>query len=219
MTDIDIRPCLEPDNRRRYVADGPIDFETWLEISFECGKTGMDTELVGGVIVDNMAAQYPHEWIFAWLFKVLGGYVELRKLGIVLGSRTAVRISDVNGRLPDILFVRDDNSQIIQDAAIFGAPDLVIEIVSDNDRPYNLVPLEADYRSIDVPEIVFIDPRKKRVRRINKIGDHYDEVYVTEGRLEFASVPGFWIEVEWLFADNKPPTLSVVKDLIDAQDE
>lgn len=211
MADLDIRPTSDGGPRRLYVADGPIDFETWLVLAQD-----MDTELVRGVMKENMAAQYPHEWIFAWLFKILGIFVEERKLGVVLGSRSAVKINEVDGRLPDLLFVRADNTAIIQNSAIYGAPDLVIEIVSENDRPSDLVPLEADYREIGVREIAFIDPRKKRVRYLLKTEADYEEAYLTTGTLAFASVPGFHIEVEWLFAEEKPSAYRTAKRLIEA---
>jgi Uma2 family endonuclease len=213
LTDLDIRPCFDSDTRRKYVSDGPIDFESWLEMALK-----MDTELVRGVIIDRMAAQYPHEWIFAWLFKILGAFVGYRKLGVVLGSRTAVKIGDNDGRLPDILFVRAENVQIIQNDAIYGVPDIVIEIISENDRPYNLVPLEADYRAIGVPEIAFIDPHRKRVRFLRKSVAGYDDAFLTTGPLEFMSVPGFWVNVEWLFADEKPDEYTITKQLIEAVD-
>ena len=214
MSALYIRQCFYSDTRTTYAADGPIDFETWLGLAAE-----MDTELVGGVMIDRMAAQYPHEWILNWLNRVLGSFVTFRKLGTLLGSRTAVKISGNDGRLPDLLFVRADNRDIIRKDAVYGTPDLVIEIVSENDRPYNLVPLEADYRSIGVPEIVFIDPRKKRVRYLRKNAADYDEAFLTTGRLEFAAVPGFWIEVEWLFAEEKPDEFTVTKQLIEALGE
>ena len=122
-------------------------------------------------MVDRMSAQYPHEWIFVWLLSIMRSYVTYRELGIVLGSRSAVKISGNDGRLPDIVFIGADHADIVQKNAIYGVPDLVVEIVSENDYPYILIPLEADYRSIGIPEIVFIDPKKKRVRYLRKNGN------------------------------------------------
>lgn len=210
MKDLEIHPELQRFERTVYVADSPIDFATWLELSHT-----IDSELVQGVMVHRMAAQYPHEWIFMWLSHTLGGFVHHQKLGKVLGSRSAVKITNTNGRLPDLLFVRADNIGIIKKDAIYGTPDLVIEIVSENDRPSDLIPLEDDYRSIGVPEIVFIDPRKKRVRVVTKTETDYDDAVLTTGQLRFACVPGFAIAVEWLFADDKPDAFTVVKSLIE----
>ena len=211
MKELEIFPSFDRIERQTYVADGPIDFATWLELSHT-----IDSELVRGVMIKRMSAQYPHEWIFSWLFTVLSGYVQNRKLGKVLGSRSAVKISEIDGRLPDILFVRTDNRDIIHDDAIYGVPDLVVEIVSKNDRPSDLVPLEADYRMIGVSEIVFIDPRRKRVRYLRKNETAYEESFLTTGQLAFVSVPGFWIELEWLFLEEKPDGFTVTKQLIEA---
>jgi Uma2 family endonuclease len=214
MTDLDIRPFIDTCPRRTYIADRPIDFATWLELSHR-----LDSVLVRGVIMERKPETYTHETTFGWLLCLLGCYVGHRKLGKVLGSRSAVKISGNDGRLPDILFVRADNTEIIHKDAIYGTPDLVIEIISENDRPSDLIPLEADYRDIGVPEIVFIDPKKKRVRYLLKSETDYDETYLTTGRLTFVGVPGFWIEVEWLFADEKPDEFTVTKQLIEAAEE
>ena len=91
-----------------------------------------------------------------------------------------------------------------------------LALVAENDRPSDLIPLEVDYRSIGIPEIVFIDPHKKRVRYLRKDEANYDEKFLTSGRLEFVTVPGFWIEIEWLFADEKPEEFTVTQQLIEA---
>ena len=210
MKELEIYPSFDRIERQTYVADDPIDFASWLELAHT-----IDSELVRGVIINKMAAQYPHEWLFMWLAKTLGNFVDVRGLGKILGSRTAVKISEIDGRLPDIVFVRADNNTIIHDDAIYGVPDLVIEIVSKNDRPSDLVPLEADYRMIGVPEIIFIDPRKKRVRYLRKNDIDYDSVFLTAGRLTFAEIPGFHIEVEWLFTDDRPNGFDLVKQLLE----
>lgn len=214
MTELDIRPSFDVGSRKMYIADRPIDFATWLDLSQH-----LDTELVRGVIKERMSAQYPHEWIFAWLSRILGSFVDNRKLGKVLGSRTAVKISGNDGRLPDLLFVRADNTSIIHKDAIYGVPDLVIEIISENDRPSDLIPLEADYRDLGVPEIIFIDPRKKRVRYLLKNETDYDESFLTTGQLTLAGVPGFQIDVEWLFIEEKPDSFTITKQLIEAAEE
>ncbi len=211
MAALDIRPISDNGTRRMYAADSPIDFETWLDLAED-----MDTELVRGVMIDKMAAQYPHEWVFGWLHSIILSYVMERSLGVVLGSRSAVKINAVDGRLPDLLFVRADNTQIIQNRAIYGTPDLVIEITSENDRPSDLIPLEADYRDIGVPEIVFIDPKQQRVRYIVKTETGYNEKFLTTGELSFVCVPGFHIQVEWLFQEDKPNAYRITKALIEA---
>lgn len=187
----------------------PITFEAFLELS---GST--DLELVDGVIVEQMAAQLDHEKLFAWLFWILHGYVKQKGLGIVLGSRTAVEIGTFGGRLPDILFVRQERMDIVRPKAVYGAPDLVIEIVSPNDRPSDIIALEVDYRSIEVGEIWFIDQLKRRVRALRKQAEGYAEIELTAGTLRSEAVTGFVLQVEWLFEDPRPDEFNTLSALL-----
>src|SRR5437660_18206 len=101
--------------------------------------------------------QLEHEKLLRWLSTVLDLFTEERGLGIVLGSRTGVEISTYRGRLPNLLFVRRDRMEIVREKAVYGAPDLVIEIISPGDGPSDIIALETDYRSIGVQEVVFLD--------------------------------------------------------------
>jgi len=72
-----------------------------------------DVELVDGMVVKRMAAKDIHEDLQGWLLFVIRGYAEGKQLGIVRGSRTAVKITEHRGRLPDIVFVRAENAHIV----------------------------------------------------------------------------------------------------------
>jgi Uma2 family endonuclease len=135
-------------------------------------------------------------------------------LGVVLGSRTAVRINEFGGRLPDLLFVRGERSEIVQQKAIYGAPDLVIEIVSPNDRPSDLIGLETDYRTLGVAEIAFIDRQKGRVRLLRQRGEEYEEEEASSGPVRLETVAGFHLQAEWLFAEPLPDEFAILEDLL-----
>jgi Uma2 family endonuclease len=210
MSTLTVRIPDEHEQPGIYMTDGPVDFAEWLQIAQE-----FDSELIRGVVVERMVAYYPHESIFAWLHAVLYGFVTNRRLGKVLGSRSAVKITSHDGRLPDILFVSADNDSILHDDAIYGSPDVVIEIVSKNDCPRYLLHLETDYQSVGVNEIVFIDPRKKQVKCIHKTENGYASQILTEGLLRFTTIPGFEIEVEWIFGIDRPDPYTVLKRLIE----
>src|SRR5205814_1248907 len=140
-----------------------------------------------------------------WLYTLLFQYVENHELGLVLGSRTAVRITGYDGRLPDLLFVRKDRLGILESLKLSEPPDLVIEIISPGDRRSDRMELEADYRSIGVPEIVFIDVPRHRVQVLRRADADYRVDEVMDGVLTFESVPGFWVEVDWLLTEARIP--------------
>lgn len=197
------RVCEE---RTVFVSSRPISFEEFLK------RYGEDdeVELIDGVVVERISAQLSHERQYAWFFSILHQYTETHQLGIVLGSRSAVRITEFRGRLPDILFVRKERLSIVQEKAIYGAPDLIIEIISPGDRRSDLIALETDYRMIGVAEIWLIDQKGRRVRVLRKRERGYEEEILREGILRSEVVEGFWLKVEWLFTEPRPQVAEVL---------
>ncbi len=198
--------------RTMLVASRPITFEEFLDL---CGEDDA-TELIDGALVEQMAAQLDHERMFAWLFRLTGDYVESRQLGMILGSRTAVQINLFRGRLPDILFVRRDRLSIVQERALYGPPDLVVEIVSPGDNPSDLVALETDYRSIGVAEIWFIDRHRGQVLVVRKQEDNYDRETLTEGELRSEAIEGLHLPVEWLLEETRPTVAEALHRVMSA---
>lgn len=195
-----------------HFAERPIPFRAFLELAPD-----REVELVAGVMVEKMAAQLEHEKLFTWLDRVVGTYVSHRKLGVVLGSRTPVEISAYGGRLPDLLFVRSDRLDIVRQRAVYGAPDLVIEIVSPNDRASELIALETEYRSLGVPEIIFIDLPRQRIRvlRRQETGE-YGEEELTEGALRLQAIEGIELPLAAVLREPRPDEFATVGALLEA---
>lgn len=188
------------DERVMLVPPRPLTFDKFVNLFGE----DEDVELVDGVVVRRMAAIDPHEDLFGWLYFLLRGYVAAKDLGVVRGSRTAVQITEHRGRLPDVVFVHKERAGIVQEKGIYGAPDLVIEIVSPGDKAADVVALEADYRSIGAAEIWFIDQERKQARVLRKREEGYTEQIVSQGVVQSEVVAGFWLEVAWLFTKPLP---------------
>jgi Uma2 family endonuclease len=182
------------------VASRPITFVEWLDIPDPNGEF----ELIDGALVERALVQLEHEKLFNWLYRLIGDFVEDHDLGMLFGSRTAVEITEFRGRLPDLIFVRKDRLGIVQQKAIVGPPDLVIEIVSPGDRPSNIVALETDYRAIGVQEIVIIHLPKRRVRTLRKREASYDRADLTAGTLTLETLGGINLELDWLLVEPRP---------------
>ncbi len=188
----------------------PLTFDEFVRLFGEDD----DVELVDGMVVQRVAARDIHEDLQGWLLSILRVYSEAKGLGIVRGSRTAVKITEHRGRLPDIVFVRKENASIVQEEGIIGTPDLIVEIWSPWDRPSDMLAKEADYRSIGVPEIWFIDQQRKQVRVLRKGREGYEEKVMRKGVLKSEVVEGFWVKVEWLFKKPLPNELETLQRLL-----
>jgi Uma2 family endonuclease len=192
------------------VAKRPISFEAFLRMTDENDSF----ELLEGALVPKMAAQYPHENRFAWLLAILRIYVSSKGLGVVLGSRSAIEIDEFRGRIPDILFIRSGREQIIQDRAIYGAPDLVVEIVSASNSAADIVSLEADYCHIGVAEIVFWHPEQRKVVVLRKRDSGYSEETLSAGEFRSESVPGLHLDLADMFSNPLPGELDILNRLL-----
>ena len=174
-----------------------------------------DVELVDGLVVQRMAAKDIHEDLQGWLLTLMRFWVEEKQVGIVRGSRTPVKITEHRARLPDIVFVRKENAHIVQEDGIFGTPDLVVEIWSPGERPSDMMAKEADYRTIGVQEIWFVDLQRKQVRVLRRRGDRYDEQVMRRGVLRSEVVEGFWLKVEWLFKKPLPNVVETLQQVLE----
>ena len=188
----------------------PLTFEEFVRLFGEDD----DIELVDGMVVQRVAARDIHEDLQGWLSFVLRGYAEAKGLGIVRGSRTAVKITEHRGRLPDIVFVRKENAHIVQEDGIFGTPDLVVEIWSPGDRLSDMLAKEADYKSIGVLEIWFVDQQRRQVRVLRKGKEGYEERVMKKGVLRSEVVEGFWVKVEWLFKKPLPNVIDALQKIL-----
>ncbi len=166
-----------------------------------CAPEGQKAELIDGVLVVHSPAFDPHERLFAFLFRLLGAFVEDHELGEVRGSRTAVVLADDQTFEPDILFVASERVSIIEETGVFGAPDFVIEILSASTASYDRGAKFRAYERAGVRELWLLDP-------YGPAGTEFYQLQGTrlvpvmpdaEGLLRSVAVPGFWIRVQWLW--------------------
>jgi Uma2 family endonuclease len=194
-----------------HIAERPIPFERFLELA-----EGHWVELIDGVMVEKTMIQLDHERCSAWLYQIIGPYVEELGLGLMLSSRIMVRADDFGGRMPDLLFVRQERREIVQQKAVYGAPDLILEIVSPNDRPSDLRALEADYSRLGVPELVFIHLKKQEIRLLRKRNGDYEETIITSGPVTFEAIEGLTLQAEWILQEPRPGVRATLNALLAA---
>ena len=194
--------------RRVHVGARLIGFERFLDMA-----QNRFVELVDGVIVEIPMVQLDHELCTSWLYQVIGPYAIRRRLGRMLSSRIMVKTETFGGRMPDLLFVRQDNLGIIEQRAVYGAPDLIFEVVSPNDRPSDLRSLEADYFRLGVPELVFIHLKKGEIRLLKRTAEGYDETILSEGAVSFEALPGLTLEAPWILQEPRPDIFDTLSHL------
>ena len=101
---------------------------------------------------------------------------------------------------PDLIFVSNERSHIIQDY-IRGAPDLLVEILSPSTERRDRIVKRELYARHGVPEYWLIDPYAKTIIVLILGADGYDTraVYGASDTLASPTLPGFSPDVSLIF--------------------
>ena len=159
-------------------------------------------ELLDGVIVEKNVGN-ESSWLESKILALMLVFVETNQLGWVFGPQNGLRIWPARPnhvRKPDVSFVRSD--KLPGDQPVKGwqsvVPDLVVEVVSPNDKASELETKLADYREAAIPLIwvIFPETRSAQVLTQNARLDVHPS-----GVLEGGDVlPGFRVALDDLFA-------------------
>lgn len=155
-----------------------------------------------------------HEDLFGFLGTLLRSDLDERGGGVVLGSRYPMRLDERWSPEPDLLVVRDENRHRLTEKYLDGPGDLVIEIVSEGDPKLELREKLPRYQEAGIPEIWIVDPFEQVVRVVRASAGGYTTETLASGRLASAVLPGFWIEVDWLWRPEMPSTLACVREIL-----
>ena len=125
--------CLIPDDGKRY-------------------------EVIHGELYMSPSPIIRHQSILVNLTILLGTYVKKAKTGRMLVAPMDVILSEHNVVQPDVLFISTENRSIITDKNVQGAPDLLVEILSEGNRRHDEVVKRKLYEAFGVKEYWVIDP-------------------------------------------------------------
>ncbi len=128
--------------------------------AFELLPEGTRCQLINDSIIMSPTLLVPHALIKVEIAITLYNYVKENKAGIVMFTPIDVYMNQTNVYQPDIIFVSNEIQSILKKRGVFGAPDLVIELLSE-DRKYDLVTKKAVYEKTGVKEYWVIDPETK----------------------------------------------------------
>jgi Uma2 family endonuclease len=122
-------------------------------------------DIVDGEVTMSADPNIHHQRTSRRTFRPIDSYVAERGIGEVLYAPVDVIIQTepLRVRQPDLLFIGNDRAEIIQDDRIHGAPDLVVEILSQSNSRADIESKLADYARIGVRECWLAAPQGRTV--------------------------------------------------------
>lgn len=150
-------------------------------------------ELVYGVVREPPAPLYGHQSAVTQIGAALVAHVRGARLGLVCVSPIDV-ILDRDRALvvqPDVVFVSNERAQIVKDR-IWGAPDLVVEVLSPRTARRDRTVKLRWYRHYGVRECWLVDQRARRIEIVDLAAPRARRVVCREGdALRSRVLPGF----------------------------
>ncbi len=116
---------------------------------------------------------WSHQRLVVTLFQLLFHFVSTRGLGEVLPAPLRVQLWPGKYSEPDIVFMLDEHADRKGERYWRGA-DLVMEVVSPDDRRRDLVTKRREYAQAGIPEYWIIDPVERRITVLTLRGEQYE---------------------------------------------
>ncbi len=124
-------------------------------------------ELIRGELITMTPAGFSHGAVVLKIAGPLWQHVESRKLGLVLAAETGFRLESNPDtvRAPDVSFVRRDRLPEGSLPAVFfaGAPDLAVEVLSPDDRVFEVEQKIADWLAAGASAVWVVNPRSRTI--------------------------------------------------------
>ncbi|MGQ9558845.1 MAG: Uma2 family endonuclease [Desulfurispora sp.] len=128
-----------------------------------CLPEGAPYQLIGGELVMTPAPGKKHQLALKRLLRLLDDYVEHHQAGEVLCAPRDVVLAENEVYQPDIVFVARERLGISQEDRVYGAPDLVVEVLSPSSAYYDLRKKFRAYEKYGVKEYWVVDPEERSI--------------------------------------------------------
>ncbi|MBI3913963.1 MAG: Uma2 family endonuclease [Chloroflexi bacterium] len=192
-----------------------MSYEEFLEWADE----DVHAEWVDGEVSIEMPPKNPHQVLVAFLLQVIGLFARVTGIrGHLLTAPFEVKLwAGGPAREPDLVFVAQEHLDRVTPERIAGAPDLIIEIVSNDSVHRDRVDKFDNYEKAGVAEYWIIDNRPNQKRawfyQLGPDGKFRETPPDARGIYHSALLPNFWLRVEWLW-NEEPNELSALAEII-----
>jgi Uma2 family endonuclease len=133
---------------------------TMMEV-FENLPEGTLAQLINNQIYMSPAPKTIHQIVLAEIFSSLFNYVKEQNMGRTLVSPFDIFLNKKNVFQPDIFFLASKNLTGLKENGFYGAPDLIIEILSPATWNFDKEDKKDVYERSGVKEYWVVDPVSK----------------------------------------------------------
>ena len=122
-------------------------------------------QLINGKLIalGEPSPTYGHQDVLGYIFNQIWNSLKEKPAGKVICAPLDVYFDENTVLQPDIIYISNENSHIIKENGIHGAPDLIIELLSPSTAYYDTKDKKKVYERSGVKEYWIIDPVDEEV--------------------------------------------------------
>ncbi len=159
-------------------------------------------EVIKGRLMEMPAPNFEHQRILNFINLKMYNFVLEKDLGEIVPSPFDIILSDNIVVQPDIVFISNENLKNIREGRLFGAPDLVVEIVSPGSFKRDRYEKFEIYEEFGIKEYWIVYPGEK-VIEVWVLGENGEyELYSfaeKEGKIKSKVLEGLEIDLKEVF--------------------
>lgn len=165
-------------------------------------NSGPRYQLINGELTEMSGATLAHQSFLLELSLEISSQVRAADIGRIIIAPYDVHIDPHNTFQPDLMYVSNDRLHILEQLAATGAPDVVIEILSDSTRRRDLNEKLPVYGANGVREIWIVDLDAATLTIHSGDGDASTPVrtFAASDTLTSDAMPGVAIDLAPIFA-------------------
>ena len=163
---------------------------------------GVRYQLIEGELVRMAGANQPHQVFIGELYFVARSQIGSPGSFEIRLPPFDVYIDEHNTFQPDLLFVSSERQHILGERGVDGAPDVVVEVLSESTRQRDLNVKLPVYARNGVREMLAVDLHAETVSKYIGNDETFtlDRVYGPEDILTSDAIPGVAIDLAPIFA-------------------
>ncbi len=146
-----------------------------------------------------------HQDICQNLLVLLRNYLDRNPVGVVYQAPSDVYLTSYDAYQPDLYFVSNANAAILSPQGAAGAPDLVIEVLSQGTAHYDRDLKRKIYAQAGVKELWLIDPEAKQIQvhQLNPPANKTPTLHGGDASFNTPLLPGLLISAKEVFKPSR----------------
>jgi len=165
---------------------------TAIEV-FEMLPEGILCQVIENVIYMSPAPFYEHQRLIIIIASKIHEFVTAGTLGECTTAPIDVYLDEYNAFQPDIVFILKENLSSVKGGKVKGSPAMVIEILSQGSKEFDLGKKKIAYEKNGVKEYFAVDFKTKEVQAFFLKKNKYEAKPKVKAK-HIKSVALFWME-------------------------